>query len=77
MIKRTIIKCRHCGFPCVVGRDARADRGSRIGDGIHYEQITGISETKYDPQVKAGCPFCGTLLWDEGVDASDQDYEEV
>ena len=69
------IKCPHCGFPCRVNREVSMPRDSRVGDGISYERVSGISAEKYEPVVNGGCPFCGTYLWDEGTYISDEDEE--
>ena len=48
--------CWHCGFPCNTDRDELGP-----GDGVEPVAYTSSSdgETKYEPVVSSGCPFCG------------------
>ena len=69
------VRCSKCGFMCHLDRDARASRGSRVGDGISYSTDEGGwgddpwgndwggSGADTDPVVQSGCPFCGSLLY--------------
>lgn len=55
------VTCSNCGFICHLDRDVRAQRPSRVGDGITH---TDIGITPDDPTVSMGCPFCGKLDYD-------------
>lgn len=50
--------------------DKRAKLGDKIGKGVSYSQtpitkISGGTVTKWTLSVDAGCPFCGSYLYDQ------------
>lgn len=67
------VRCSHCGFICHLDRDRREPDGSRAGSGveIHYGSWGSGAWGDMpwggggDPQVKSGCPFCGSLKYDK------------
>lgn len=75
-----LIRCVHCGFVCDRERDVRQPEESWAGLGINYgTQLTAASsplsdrrnssgvqvpDNYYERTVGAGCPCCGSFLYD-------------
>jgi hypothetical protein len=73
------VRCKKCGFMCNTHRDIQKQLGSRAGYGIIYESVKEYDavDVEYDsvsnvydgravgtePTVNAGCPLCGTYLY--------------
>lgn len=56
------VRCKQCGYLCNLDRDNRAPEGSQAGDGIDLTETYG-TESRINPTVTEGCPFCGSLLY--------------
>lgn len=72
-----LVYCVHCGFPCRIDRDERREVGDPAGKGVSlvelstvdrsYKSLTSGQSVSYHPwsiSVDAGCPCCGSYLYD-------------
>jgi len=56
------VRCSRCRWICKVKRDRQADVGSTVGWGMAF---VDDSVNPIDPTVTAGCPQCGTYLYNK------------
>lgn len=73
-----LVYCVHCGFPCRRDRDERRDLHDKAGKGVVFSEDTTVTRSyvdhttgqtvtyhPYDLEVKGGCSFCGSFLYDQ------------
>lgn len=72
-----LVYCTKCGFPCRTDRDERHDIHDQAGKGVktieldetrsvrNYQTGGSLTYNLQDTLVFAGCPCCGTFLYDQ------------